>query len=658
MSGLGLLLLAAFQPAYTFVDIEAVRAEGDPASFIREARIPGNVPEVKCDIFVAGAGMGGLGAGLRAAIRGHDVCVSEEATWIGGQATAAGVSALDENKFIEMTGGPRLYAEMRLRIREAYKKQHRPLKPIENFNPGGCYVSSLCFEPRIGVAVLEEMAGRHKNLRIWKRTRVLDLERSGDAITGALLWNMDTKKATVVRAKVYLDATEMGDLLPMAKTPYVVGSEAKSETDEPHAAEKANPACVQSFTYPFILEHRPGESHTITKPADFEKIRDHQPFSLVMNYPEEFGWRGRFEYTMFGDDPPVPNNMSPRPFFSWRRVFNASAYPGKHNDLALMNWPRQDYHDETVLDRTPADTARVLQAAKKVSMAFLYWLQSDMKTPSLKLRVDQMGTPDGLSMLPYIRESRRLKGQGTVREQDIVFENQPRARAELFADSVGTGFYMVDIHPCGANERGRMMMPKPFQVPMSALLPRDLTNFLASSKNLGVTHLTNGAYRLHPIEWNIGEAAATIASLQLKTGQRPEPAEVQSELAAAGIQIFWFDDLPESHPAFAAIQLAALRGFYPVRFDDLHASPGSPITRAEAARALAAKNGVAGDAVKNVVAKGWMAVDHRNWFHPDLPLYWTDIRIPGFAPNEPKRTGPVTRAEFFTQLMQSAGQKR
>ena len=142
-----------------------------------------------------------------------------------------------------------------------------------------------------------------------------------------------------------------------------------------------------------------------------------------------------------------------------------------------------------------------------------------------------------------------------------------------------------------------------------------------------------------------------IASLQLRQGARPEAATVQMELARSGVQIYWFDDLPETHPGFAAIQVAATNGWYPARYDDLHAAPDSPVTRGEAARALAAKGKLAGDPVKAVVEKDWMAVDHRNWFHEDLPLYWTDIRIPGFQPAAAKKSGPVTRAEFFLALM-------
>ena len=53
---------------------------------------------------------------------------------------------------------------------------------------------------------------------------------------------------------------------------------------------------------------------------------------------------------------------------------------------------------------------------------------------------------------------------------------------------------------------------RPFQIPLGALLPIRVENLLPACKNLGVTHITNGAYRLHPVEWNTGEAAGMIAS--------------------------------------------------------------------------------------------------------------------------------------------------
>jgi hypothetical protein len=191
-------------------------------------------------------------------------------------------------------------------------------------NPGGCYVSALCFEPRIGVQVLERML-RDATIGIFLRTVIVAVDRNGDRIASALGWQFDKRAGVRFRLRYLLDATETGDMLPLAKIPYVVGSESKSDTGEPHAAEKPNPDCVQSFTYPFAIERRNGENHRIAKPPEYEAIVKRQQFTLRLNYPVEYGWKGTVEYRMYGDDPPVPNNMSPRPFFSWRRLSIAAA---------------------------------------------------------------------------------------------------------------------------------------------------------------------------------------------------------------------------------------------------------------------------------------------------------------------------------------------
>ncbi|MBL8178176.1 MAG: FAD-dependent oxidoreductase [Bryobacterales bacterium] len=657
-----LLLQAALAQTFTTVDVQSVPAEGDAKSAIVTVTAPANPREIRCDILIASASAGGAAAALEAARRGNSVCVTEETDSLGGQFHS--VPALDEHKFIEISGATRSYHQFRNRIRDHYRRNFRLSEAAalwENLNPGSCYVSSLCYEPKVTEQILEEMfQAQAARIQLLKRTRIVHLERSADRIVSALAYNFLTREVVRIRPRFVLDATEMGDLLPLAKVPYAVGSEAKSETQEPHAAPAPNTACVQSFTYTFGVEHRDGEDHRIGKPDGYERIRDSQPFGLRVNYPREFGWRGEYTYSVFGDDAPVPNNMSPRPFFPWRRLLATRNFASGQveRDLVLMNWPRQDYHDESVLDRTPADTARILQAAKRVALSFLYWMQHDIPRddakgtgyPGMYLRKDVMGSADGLSKYPYIRESRRIKGAGRVAEQDLHIDSETESRARHYADSVGTGFYMVDIHPCGANERGRMMMPKPFQIPMSAMLPQGLVNFLPAAKSIGVTHLTNGAFRLHPIEWNIGESAAVIASLALSGGGLPEAGKVQTELAAIGVPLVWFDDVPTNHPAFSAIQLAAIRGLYPMDPRHLHGSPDSPLTRSEAAEALCVLHGVrlkGKAAADHAVKQGWMAVDHRNWFHGDLPFYWTDWR----REHPPlRRTGPVTRAEFAARV--------
>ena len=109
---------------------------------------------------------------------------------------------------------------------------------------------------------------------------------------------------------------------------------------------------------------------------------------------------------------------------------------------------------------------------------------------------------------------------------------------------------------------------KPFQIPLGALIPVRVRNLLAGAKNLGTTHITNGCYRLHPIEWNIGEAAGALAGFSLETGRDPAAVqrddglrrEFQRRLVTQGVPLYWFIDVGVDHPAFAALQMAAMTG--------------------------------------------------------------------------------------------------
>lgn len=85
---------------------------------------------------------------------------------------------------------------------------------------------------------------------------------------------------------------------------------------------------------------------------------------------------------------------------------------------------------------------------------------------------------------------------------------------------VGIGSYRIDLHP--SYRRNYLDIASwPHQIPLGALIPQRVENLLPAGKNLGVTHITNGCYRLHPIEWNIGEAAGALCAWCLTENTLP-----------------------------------------------------------------------------------------------------------------------------------------
>jgi hypothetical protein len=198
--------------------------------------------------------------------------------------------------------------------------------------------------------------------------------------------------------------------------------------------------------------------------------------------------------------------------------------------------------------------------AKQLSLSLFYWLQTEIPRsdggqgwPGLRLRGDVLGTDDGMAKFPYIRESRRIKALFTVKEEHVGAEQRALMTgktphlAEDFYDSVGVGSYPIDLHPSTGGRNYIDFPSLPFQIPLGALIPQRMENLLAANKNIGTTHITNGCYRLHPVEWNIGESAGMLTSYALKKKTRPHTirenksllGDFQDYISKQGIETHW-----------------------------------------------------------------------------------------------------------------------
>jgi hypothetical protein len=520
---------------------------------------------MRADVLIVGGGTGGCAAALAAASLGHSVILTERCGWIGGQLTSQAVPP-DDHVYIEQFGTTRRYRRYGALVREYYR-QHYPLTTRAfrdpTLNPGAGNVSRLCHEPRVGVAVLEQMMAYHRatgRLRVLTGYDPAAADTAGDTVRSVTLRSLTGHPDVTVEATYVLDATELGDLLPLAGAEYVSGAESQRETGEPHALPDApDPEDVQSFTWCFCMSYDPNEDRTIARPADYDFWRSYVPALTPSWGGPLLSFTNPHPITLAPDT----HAMFPTPgidafgLWAYRRILAGHQYDGDVPvaDATIVNWPQNDYWGGNIIDKSEAEVRHHLEMSKRQSLALLYWLQTEAPHPrgdgsgypGLHLRPDLMGTIDGFAQHPYIREARRIRAEFTVTECHLGSEIAPVPEAALFKDSVGVGWGRMDLHPSTGGRNFFDIPTLPFHIPLSALIPVRLDNLLPAAKNIGTTHVTNGAYRLHSTEWNIGEAAGLLAAFCLERGVKPRAVsasgpllvDYQALLRAQGFELEW-----------------------------------------------------------------------------------------------------------------------
>ncbi|CDZ32972.1 Fumarate reductase/succinate dehydrogenase flavoprotein domain protein [Neorhizobium galegae bv. officinalis] len=530
--------------------------------------------EMHTDILVVGGGLGGVAAALGACRAGRSVIMTEEFDWIGGQLTSQAVPS-DEHTWVEQFGITRSYRKLREGIRRYYR-DHYPLtegaRAWGDLNPGAGWVSRICAEPRVSLAVMEAMLMPYRGagkLKVLQPYRPVTADVDGDTVRSVTVRHRDTGQEITVSAAYILDATELGDLLPMTGTEYVKGFEAQSDTGEPSAPSEAQPDNVQAVSICFAIDHVDGDQ-TIDKPENYDYWRAYQPhfwggplLGFTAPHPRTLDFTTR-SFTPNPNDDPLAVDADQRKgggdenLWIFRRIAARNNFvPGAYaSDICLVNWPMIDYMEGTIIDLSEEDKARQLKAAADLSYSLFYWLQTEAPRvdggqgfPGLRLRGDITGTEHGLAMAPYIRESRRIKPVTRIVEQDLSYSVRGEKGAVNYRDSIGIGMYRIDLHPSTGGDNYIDVPSCPFEIPLGALLPQRVKNLIPAGKNIGTTHITNGCYRLHPVEWNIGEVAGMLAAHCLDKNLTPHQVQendeklqsFQRELSREGIEMRWPD---------------------------------------------------------------------------------------------------------------------
>jgi len=527
---------------------------------------------IDADVVIIGAGLGGCASALAACRNGLSVVLTEETDWIGGQISQQGVPP-DEHMWIETHGAPESYRDYRNRVREFYRKNYpmtEDARQREFLNPGDGSVSRICHEPRVAVAVLMEMLMPY----ISSGKLVLLLEHvpvgadvDGDDVRAVEVKDRRSGVRKILEAPFIVDATELGELLPLTGTEYVTGTESRDETGELHAPEEGDPENHQAFTFCFAMDYQPGKDNVIDRPENYDFWYDYVP---KMDPP----WAGKLlelNYSSPRDLKPKDLGFDPtgKPtegmlnLWLYRRLINRhnfleGTYEG---DITVVNWPQNDYFMGNLIDVSEEEVKRTIEGARQLNLSLFYWLQTEAPRPDggqgwpgLRLRGDVMGTEDGMAKYPYVRESRRIRAEFTVLEEHVGAEQRQMVagkergkKAASFYDSVGTGYYHIDLHPSNRGDNYIDFGSLPFEIPLGALLPVRMNNLLPANKNIGTTHITNGCYRLHPVEWSIGEAVGMLVTYSLKNNIPPREvradknrlADFQDWIQTQGLEIKW-----------------------------------------------------------------------------------------------------------------------
>lgn len=533
-AGVGAVAAAAGASAAAAVTLPQAATKTAAADVHKRAN-PEIAPDyelIKTEALVVGAGAGGVAAAIALVRAGRKVVLTEPTHWVGGQLTSQAVP-LDDHAWVdEGLGSTRTYRELREDVRQHFKLYY-PLtdeaRAKDKIDPGNGW-AHLSAEPAIWEQALRAALDPYiatERLRLLLNTEPTAAVMVEGAVREVSFRTPDGD--VKVLPDYVIESSELGDLLPLAGIPHVVGREQGGPVERGGTGELHNqwaepdPECQQAFT--------------VVAALGFARDRPSQPVTTdaYEKYAElyaSFGANGKdiFDPTR---DWPWAEAVN---FWQYRRV----RYSGHLTDpglgeITLLNQPQNDHRDSLLIPASgpndPEQFKAAVSSATEQTIGLVQFFQTAYRAPGrdkpgvdgLFLVPQAAGTETGIAAYPYVRESRRIKAVQTIYEWHIGVEDRARTSpgansAVAFDDSVGTGAGPVDIHPTKAYPSGVFFEAYPFQIPFRALVPRRTTNVLAGGKTLGTTHITNGAYRYHPNEWSVGEAAGHAIAFVLQRG--------------------------------------------------------------------------------------------------------------------------------------------
>jgi hypothetical protein len=363
--------------------------------------------------------------------------------------------------------------------------------------------------------------------------------KNNNAITGAIFLHLPTNQKVTIYAKQVIDATELGDVLANAGVPYSLGMEASAVTGEDVHVSETNDI-VQDITYVAILkDYGKGTDKTIPKPKNYD--------------PSEFDGACTDYYF---------NTAKPKPNVDAKKMLDYGKLPNKKY---MINWPNSGNDIYlNIVEMNEADREKELVKAKEQTLRFIYFIQHQLGFKNLGLADDEYPTADKLPLIPYHRESRRVKG---LVRFDVKHIAKPfDSPNPLYKTGIAVGDYPIDHHHKKNLKAPQHLdfYPVPsFNIPLGSLIPQDISGLIVAEKSISVSNVVNGTTRLQAIALLIGQAAGTLAAQAVQQNldaQNIPVRKVQLGLLNSNAYIMPYFDVPQSHPQFIATQKIGATG--------------------------------------------------------------------------------------------------
>ena len=470
------------------------------------------------DVIVVGGGAGGTSAAIQSARNGAKTLLIEETNWLGGMLTSAGVSAVDGN--YKLPSG--FWGEFKDSLVSHYGS-------LEALKTG--WVSNTLFEPRVGNQILKSIAKNENNLKILFSTEVNSVIKLDLHKTEHYNFNVKSSKGNF-SSKVLIDATELGDVLPMIDEDYDLGMDSREMYGEDIAPEKNNDI-IQDLTFVMILKNYK-KSVKIEKPKHYDPSEFYCSTASI-NCPE-----------------------SDKALWTPKQMMNYGELP---NGKIMINWPiyGNDYYSN-LIEMNYDERNEVFKSAKEKSLRYLYYIQDELGYDNYSLSDEEFDTDDNFPPIPYYREARRIKGKVTF---SLDYIKKPFDQIyPLYRTGILVGDYPVDhhhdAHPDRYNLPKLAFYPIPsYSLPIGSIISKKNPNFLVAEKSISVSNLVNGTTRLQPVVLQIGQIAGLIASESVKNNINTHQIDVrniQKKFLDTGGYIQPYLDVEKNHPFFKAYQ--------------------------------------------------------------------------------------------------------